>query len=186
MRKSRGSSVLFVLVILTIVTVFMCSLLYFLFPVFAVYKNLCGVEKTLSNLSIIEQKVNMQETYLLKFAELAIEKTIADFKVEIWEATAYAPLDPNAKKGMCYSGDPNITASGELILPGVSVAAGKNIPFGTWIWVEGCGWRRVDDRGGRIKDRQVDICCFTQEEAINWGRRKVVVVIPMNSNREVL
>ena len=28
------------------------------------------------------------------------------------EATAYAPIDPQAVEGMCYSGDPWVTASG--------------------------------------------------------------------------
>ena len=39
---------------------------------------------------------------------------------EIEEATitAYAPLDPRAVAGMCFAGDPNVTASGEPPIPG--------------------------------------------------------------------
>ena len=102
-----------------------------------------------------------------------------DFKVETWVATAYAPLDPRAVEGVCYSGDPNITASGREIRPGITVAAGPSIPFGTWLWIEGLGWRCVEDRGGNITDGRLDIAMISRDEAINFGRREVTVVIPI-------
>lgn len=105
-------------------------------------------------------------------------RAVEDFRVEIWEATGYAPLDPDAVNGICYAGDPNITASGQPVYPGVTVAAGPDIPFGTWLWIEGFGWRRVDDRGGKIKNGRVDICFISRQEALKFGRQKVVVVIP--------
>lgn len=101
-----------------------------------------------------------------------------DFEVHVWEATAYAPLDSDAVEGVCYAGDPNITASGLPIEPGISVAAGPSVPFGTWLWIEDLGWRRVDDRGGGIKDGEVDICMITRESALEFGRRQVRVIIP--------
>jgi len=101
-----------------------------------------------------------------------------DFEIQRWTATAYAPLDPDAVQGVCYSGDPNITASGMPIEPGISVAAGPSVPFGTWLWIEGLGWRRVDDRGAAIRDGRIDICMITREEAIRFGRRQVTVIIP--------
>ncbi len=90
-------------------------------------------------------------------------------------ATGYAPLDPKAKKGMCYQGDPKITASGRPTQPNISIAAPKDIPFGTWMWIEGIGLRRVDDRGKAIKGNKIDICFHTKKEALQWGRRKVRV-----------
>lgn len=93
-------------------------------------------------------------------------------------ATAYAPLDPAAVAGMCYSGDPRVTASGRRTEPGVTIAAPRNIPFGTWIHLEGLGWRRVDDRGGRIRGKRIDICMATRKEALQWGRKKIRIFIP--------
>lgn len=93
-------------------------------------------------------------------------------------ATGYAPLDPAAVAGMCYSGDRHITASGRRVAPGVTVAAPPGIPFGIWIHIEGIGWRRVDDRGGRIRGNRIDICFRTRREAMKWGRRKVRVLFP--------
>ncbi len=93
-----------------------------------------------------------------------------------YTATAYAPLDPAAVRGMCYSGDPRVTASGRRTEPGITVAAPRHIPFGTWIHIQGLGWRRVDDRGGRIKGQRLDICFQTRKEALQWGVRKVKVM----------
>jgi len=101
-----------------------------------------------------------------------------EFTIEVYEATAYAPLDPNAKEGICYSGDPRITASGKPTTPDVTVAADPSLPFGTWLYIQDIGWRRVDDRGGAIKGKRIDICVKTQKEALRFGRRKVIVVIP--------
>ena len=93
-------------------------------------------------------------------------------------ATGYAPLDPKAVKGMCYSGDPTVTASGKRTTPGITIAAPKHIPFGTWVHLQGIGWRRVDDRGKRITGNKIDICFHTRKSALQWGRRKIKVHIP--------
>lgn len=93
-------------------------------------------------------------------------------------ATGYAPLDPKAVKGMCYSGDPTVTASGKKTTPGITIAAPKHIPFGTWMHLEGIGWRRVDDRGQRIVGNRIDICFRTRKEALQWGKRKIRIHIP--------
>ncbi len=91
--------------------------------------------------------------------------------------TAYAPLDPRAVEGMCYSGDPNITASGAQVVPGVTVAAGREIPFGTRVWIEGFGMRVVQDRGGRIGSDNLDMAVETRAEAFQVGRQRVRVLV---------
>lgn len=101
-----------------------------------------------------------------------------DFEIQRWTATAYAPLDPDAVEGVCYAGDPNVTASGREIRPGITVAAGPSIPFGTWIWIEGFGWRCVEDRGSAIKDGHVDIAMISRQDALDFGRQEVLVIIP--------
>ena len=65
-------------------------------------------------------------------------------KWSVYEATAYAPLDPNAKEGMC-EGRPEFSSGAA---PGVT-AAGKELPFGKNI--KG-GKRIVQDRGGAIAE----------------------------------
>ena len=90
--------------------------------------------------------------------------------------TFYAPLDENAVEGVCYSGNPSITASGAEVVPGVTVAA-RGIPFGTRLWVEGYGMRTVQDRGGRIGVNDLDIAVRTREEALERGRTTARVLV---------
>ncbi len=99
--------------------------------------------------------------------EKALESTFG-FEAEV---TAYAPLDPEAEEGMCYAGDPTVTASGEPVEPGVTVAAGE-LPFGSRVWIEGIGWREVQDRGGAIGEKDIDVAVECREEALRFGRQK--------------
>jgi len=101
-----------------------------------------------------------------------------------YTVTAYAPLDTAAVRGMCYSGDPHITASGMRTDTKRTVAAPKDIPFGSWLLIEGVGWKRVDDRGGRIRGKRIDICLPTRREALRWGRRKVRVMFVIEGRNQ--
>ena len=134
---------------------------------------------------IAEKMVHEQE----KMTNLIIQ---AHFKEQIknkehlilkrtMKITGYAPLDPKAVKGMCYAGDPAITASGRKTKPGITIAASKKIPFGTLIYIPTLGWRTVEDRGGKIKGNRIDVCFTTREEAIAWGvqNHEVYILFPM-------
>lgn len=121
------------------------------------------IEKIEAKLTDIETRLNKIEDELKKWS--------------VYEATAYAPLDPNAKEGMCYEGNPRITASGAPVVPGVTVAAGKELPFGTELYIKGIGKRIVQDRGAAISRGRIDIAVKTQAEALRFGRRHVLVKI---------
>ena len=73
--------------------------------------------------------------------QIEIEDIFPDAEETSMVVTAYAPLDPAAVEGMCYSGDPTVTASGEAPVPGATVAAAQ--PFRTLLNIEGIGLRRV-------------------------------------------
>ena len=107
-----------------------------------------------------------------------LQEWIDMWEIDTWETTAYAPLDPTAVEGVCYSGDPNITASGEQVVPGVTVAAGPGVPFGTTVYIEGIGKRIVQDRGGAIGNNNLDVAVWNRQDALEWGRqdRRVVIV----------
>ena len=93
------------------------------------------------------------------------------------EATGYAPLDPAAVEGMCYSGDPRVTASRSQSDPSRTVAMGNSVPFGTKVYIPGVGHRVVEDRGGAITDKHIDIMFRTQKEALEYGRQTITVYI---------
>ena len=121
----------------------------------------------------------VQQMYNEKVDE-AIELKQQIDELEKWtpievEATGYAPLDPQAVPGMCYSGDPTVTASGEPSQPGISIAAGPSVPFGTEMYVPGYGVGVVHDRGGMISDKHIDLMFATRGQALSWGRQTVTV-----------
>ncbi len=122
-----------------------------------------------------------QENRKLYRRVLEMEEWIEGWEVEDWEASFYAPLDPAAVEGMCYSGDPTVTKSGATVEIGRTVAAGPDIPIGTLLYIEGFGWREVQDRGSAVNYnddglRQVDIAVATRQEALALGRQEVIVV----------
>ncbi len=107
------------------------------------------------------------------------EDTMSDWTFRHMEITAYAPLDPAAIPGWDYcSAGPSATASGVSIQPGVSVAAGPSVPFGTEVRIQGLpGTRIVHDRGGRITDRHIDLAVGSKAEARSWGRQTRLVAV---------
>lgn len=68
----------------------------------------------------------------------------------------------------CCGKTNGITASGEKVQAGVTVAAPKEFPFGTKLLINGHAYT-VQDRGGAIKNKRIDIYCETHEEAIKNG-----------------
>ena len=106
---------------------------------------------------------------------LELEEWIGQWGLDEAEVTFYAPLDPRAEAGMCFEGDPRVTASGAPVEVGVTAAAGPSVPFGTVVLVEGVGPRVVQDRGGRIGDGHIDVAVDTVAEALRLGRETVLV-----------
>ncbi len=105
--------------------------------------------------------------------QIEIEDIFPDAKETSMTVTAYAPLDPAAVEGMCYSGDPTVTASGEAPVPGETVAAA--LPFGTLLYIEGVGLRRVNDRG--VPSGCIDVVTETRSQALKLGRSRRRVLI---------
>jgi len=91
--------------------------------------------------------------------------------------TAYAPLDPNAVEGMCYSGDPNVTAYGGR--PIVGQTAASRLSPGTRVWIEGYGMRTINDTGGGLSydPVHIDLVVETRAEAFRIGRHTARAII---------
>jgi 3D (Asp-Asp-Asp) domain-containing protein len=66
-----------------------------------------------------------------------------------------------------------LTASGQYTRQGI-VACGPSFPFGTRFLIKG-KWYECQDRGSEITDDHLDIWFPTREEAIEWGRRELLV-----------
>lgn len=96
------------------------------------------------------------------------------------EVTSYAPLDSDAVEGMCYSGDPSVTATGTPVRYGVAAADFSKLPAGTILDIPGYGIAVVEDTGAALRKHEgyaIDVFMPTREEALAWGRQHLDVKI---------
>ena len=76
-----------------------------------------------------------------------------------------------------------ITASGTTARHGTVAADLSVFSFGTCLEIPGYGIGRVEDVGGAIRRRHIDVWFPTHEEARRWGRRRLKVVPISRSER---
>lgn len=77
-----------------------------------------------------------------------------------------------------------ITASGVRAKAGTIAADTSLFPFGTVMYVPGYGYGRVEDRGGDIRGRHIDLHFRSHADAMAWGHaRKNVKVWPLPGSR---
>jgi 3D (Asp-Asp-Asp) domain-containing protein len=87
------------------------------------------------------------------------------------EATAYYPgFESNGSWG-------NTTAMGYECMPGRIAVDPNFIPLGSRLFVENYGYCVAVDTGGAIKGNIIDVCFWTREECMDWGRRDVWVYV---------
>jgi len=96
-------------------------------------------------------------------------------------AAMFQPFDANVSaycpcSRCCGQYADGVTASGQPAI-GKLVAAPKEIPFGTIIFVPGYGFAPVSDRGGAIRGRKLDLLFPTHRQALRWGRQRITVWI---------
>jgi 3D (Asp-Asp-Asp) domain-containing protein len=83
-----------------------------------------------------------------------------------------------------------ITASGEKVQEGRTIAADKGIPFGTQIYIPALDHTyAVTDRGGAIKGNRLDLYMESRKDALRFGVQELKVLVfcrePMKSADEV-
>lgn len=86
----------------------------------------------------------------------------------VMEASAYSSQDP---------GNGLYTASGNRLRSGLIAVDPAIIPLGTRVYIEGYGYVVADDIGGNIIGNRIDVAVDTYAEAMQFGRRSVVVYI---------
>lgn len=76
-----------------------------------------------------------------------------------------------------YVATGNLTATGTQTIEGRTVSVDPDvISLGSWIFIEGFGWRHAEDTGGAVDGYIVDVFVGSYDEAINWGRRDRIIV----------
>lgn len=123
-----------------------------------------------------------KDAYILElfYNKLEEKKMSVEENVIRAEVTSYAPLDPDAVEGMCYSGDPSITATGTTVRYGVAAADFSKLPAGTVLEIPGYGIAVVEDTGSALRKHDgyaIDVFMPTRGEALAWGRQHLDVKI---------
>ena len=66
-----------------------------------------------------------------------------------------------------------ITASGTKVTEGRTIAVDPNvIPLGWWVYIEGIGFRRAEDKGSAVKGKIIDIYYDSETKAERFGKKK--------------
>lgn len=86
----------------------------------------------------------------------------------VMEATAYTTDDP---------GSTGYTANGNRLRHGLVAVDPDVIPLGTHLYIEGYGYAVADDIGGAINGNRIDLAMDSTSEALEFGRRDVVVYV---------
>ena len=90
-----------------------------------------------------------------------------------WERDWFGLGDPVHSSGP-QKGKPKkvgVTASGAVAKPGTIAADTRVYPFGTRLYVPGYGTGTVEDVGGSIRGRHIDVWFADHGEARSWGAR---------------
>lgn len=77
-----------------------------------------------------------------------------------------------------------ITASGTQVQEGRTIAVDpKVIPIGWWVYIEGIGFRRAEDKGSAIKGNKIDVYFDSTKVANKFGRKKGITVYVLGPNK---
>lgn len=122
----------------------------------------------------------VEDEEVIDSLQIRLDET-ADRKIELTEAgtffcTAYCT---EQYEHICGEGH-GITASGQPIQAGVTVAADQSIfPYGTVLYIEGIGIRIVQDKGGAVQGNHLDVAVDTHGNALAWsgyGNHRVWII----------
>lgn len=101
-----------------------------------------------------------------------------------WRYTWYGKPVHSSGKAKGRSKKIGITASGTRARHGTIAADTSLFPFGTIIEIPGYGYGRVEDRGGAIKQKRLDLWFRRHSDALHWGKQQVRVKVWIPKKRK--
>jgi len=77
-----------------------------------------------------------------------------------------------------------VTSSGTRVKEGRTIAVDpKVIPIGWWVYIEGIGFRRAEDKGSAVKGNKIDVYFDSEKIANKFGRKKGITVYVLGPNK---
>ncbi|GIP19591.1 hypothetical protein J40TS1_52330 [Paenibacillus montaniterrae] len=137
-----------------------------------------GTAKAKSSITTMSNSSGSSETvtvgdYTFKASEVLSNVTL----------TAYTAGPESTGKDVGDKGY-GITASGTKVEEGRTIAVDTSvIPMGWWVYIEGVGLRRAEDKGGAIKGKKIDVYFDDVDVATKFGRKKGVTVYVIGPNK---
>ncbi len=137
-----------------------------------------GTKKAEPKVTVLSNSNSGSQTLTKKGVTFKAKKVIKNFTL-----TAYTAGEESTgkKKGDRGYG---ITASGTKVLEGRTIAVDPDvIPIGWWVYIEGIGFRRAEDKGSAVKGNKIDVYFDSIRTAINFGRKKGITVYVLGPNK---
>lgn len=121
---------------------------------------------------IIEVEYILVEPEEVEVPEVVVEEPeVIETSLGIYEVTAYCACEQ-----CCGPYADGITYSGEPAVEGVTIAADiDKLPIGTELYIEGVGYRVVQDIGGSIYGDKIDVYFDSHQDALEFGRQQLEV-----------
>ena len=156
---------------------------------YALVRSGIEVNALTANIKDLEYKNSRQAAQLKDFENLfelqdilirTQEDIISDYifteptlmSAEEFEITYYCPCFE------CCGKTDGITASGTLAIEGQTIAADWDmLPPGTKLFIDGIGFRTVEDKGGVIKGKKIDVFMNSHTAVLEAGIHKAKVYI---------
>lgn len=151
----------------------------FLFITFSFF-YLLNTVKDISIIADQHKRQTVKKEYIIVKQEVQIKSP----RFEQMEITAYTAGYESTQKRKGQKGY-GITASGTTVKEGRTAACPKSLPFGTEIFIPELNRVYIcEDRGGAIKEGKIDIFINDLNKAINFGRKKMDVLINIRRSND--
>lgn len=126
---------------------------------------------------LVETKKNLSKI-VLDYVELEqkfndVNQTLEDLKSDEYELVYMGDFKityycDSRHNHVC--GGTGITASGKRTDVGTTIAADWSVlPKGSSVYIENIGWREVQDKGGGVNGKHIDVLVTTHSEAVDAG-----------------
>lgn len=77
-----------------------------------------------------------------------------------------------------------LTASGTTVQEGRTIAVDTSvIPMGWWVYIEGLGFRRAEDKGSAVKGNKIDVYFDSESYANKFGKKTGYTVYVLGPNK---
>ncbi|GFN33744.1 3D domain-containing protein [Paenibacillus xylaniclasticus] len=137
-----------------------------------------GTKKTESKVTTLSAKTSGSQTISVKGVTFQSKKVLKN--VTLTAYTAGVKSTGKSENHPQYG----ITASGTKVKEGRTIAVDPDvIPLGWWVYIEGIGFRRAEDKGSAVKGKKIDIYYDSEDYAEKFGSKKGYTVYVIGPNK---